>query len=64
MEKKKTGKRAYSLLEQIFERINNGSSDLMNHSYANGLAGFSYVVTLLQKEGFIDVELEGKAGRY
>jgi lantibiotic biosynthesis protein len=45
------------LLESIFYRLNSGDSLIMNPSYSKGVSGFLYVIDLISKNGFVDIDL-------
>jgi lantibiotic biosynthesis protein len=45
------------LLEGIFSRLNSGDSLIMNPSYSKGVSGFLYVLELISKNGFIDIDI-------
>lgn len=45
------------LLEGIFSRLNSGDSLIMNPSYSKGVSGFLYVIDLISKNGFVDVDV-------
>lgn len=50
--------KANQLINQIFENLNNDSPKFSGASYANGAAGFCYVVTMLNKYHFLEISLD------
>lgn len=53
-----SGDRALAEIEQILETIDAGQPVFAGNSYAGGLAGFGYLLSYLQKEGFLDTDMQ------
>lgn len=50
--------KANQLINEIFENLNNDNPKFTGASYANGAAGFCYVVTMLNKYRFLEISLD------
>lgn len=50
--------KANQLINEIFENLNNDNPKFSGASYANGAAGFCYVVTMLNKYRFLEISLD------
>lgn len=55
---KKHYEKANQLINEIFENLNNDNPKFSGASYANGAAGFCYVVTILNKYRFLEISLD------
>jgi lantibiotic modifying enzyme len=55
---KKHYAKANQLINEIFENLNNDNPKFSGASYANGAAGFCYVVTMLNKYRFLEISLD------
>ena len=57
---KKILQNAEIILAKIFDEINGGNNNLNNPLLGDGLAGFAYTITYLQKNKFIDFDINSE----
>lgn len=55
--RKEDQEKGTELLESIFSRLNSGDSLLTNSSYSKGVSGLLYIVELVTKKGFADIDI-------
>jgi len=59
-EEKKFGDRAHEIVEEIFVSLDSGLPRLAGPAFSNGGAGLCYVINFLNREGFLDFEVEAE----
>lgn len=57
-----TGDTSYSALAEemlagVFDKINEGEDIIASSTFSSGLAGFTFAVSFLQKEGYLDIDI-------
>ncbi len=52
--------RAEEMLAAVFDNINDGGSSLPGTAYSSGLTGFSFVLSFLNKEGYIGLDIKAE----